>query len=70
MNLFRVLLLLGAVWLIWKLYKSFKPQIRHEDAPPAPPTPGYEPMARCVACGVHAPAGTLSSSGRCGRCSE
>lgn len=68
MNLFRVLLLLGAAWLAWRLYRSLaKPQLRNRKTPPAA---GYEPMARCTRCGVHAPAGTLSSSGLCGRCSE
>jgi hypothetical protein len=68
MNVIRILLLIGAVWLAWRLFKQLtRPQIPPPQAPPSPP--GYEPMARCSECGVHAPEATLSPSGRCGRCS-
>ena len=69
MNLFRILLVLGAAWLIWRFYKSLKSGPGNP-SPPSQGAPTYEPMARCTKCDVHAPAGSLSSSGRCGRCSE
>ena len=70
MNLFRLLLLLATVWLVWRLYKSARARLGQGQAPtPVAGAPEqFEPMARCATCGTHLPAKVLSPDGRCGRC--
>lgn len=64
MNLFRFLLLLAAAYLAWRLWQRFFV------TPAAPPKDEYLPTARCAKCGAHVAAGSLSSQGYCGRCTE
>lgn len=64
MNLFRVLLLLAATYLVWRLWRRFFA------TPAAPPKDDYLPTARCGKCGAHVAAETLSRDGLCGRCVE
>ncbi|HUP90819.1 MAG TPA: hypothetical protein VM074_01120 [Solimonas sp.] len=62
----RLLLLLLAGWIVWRLYRTVQAQSRAVRPPPA--QPGFEAMAPCVACGTHLPLKALSADGRCGRC--
>lgn len=64
MTLFRLLLLLGAAYLIWRLWQRFFV------SPSAPPEDPYLPTARCAKCGAHVAADTRSARGLCGRCTE
>ena len=68
MNILRLLLLLAAVWLVWRVVRQIRAQLARQD--PAPPTDVYEPMARCAGCGTYLPVKSLNSGGLCGRCSE
>lgn len=65
MNLFRILLLLVAAYLIWRLWQRFfaTPTV-------SPPKDEYLPTARCGKCGAHVAPGSLSTQGLCGRCAE
>lgn len=65
MNLFRLLVLAGLAWLVYRLLQRWRIEITPRQ-PPAPEQ--FEPMARCTRCGIHLPARTLSSGGRCGAC--
>jgi hypothetical protein len=65
MNPFRLLLLAGLVWLVWKVLKSWRVEVSRRG--PAPQD-RFEPMARCLSCGMHLPAQSLSTDGRCGAC--
>ena len=74
MNLFRLLLIAGAIWLVWRLLRGVQVHISRIERP-APPVPGrpdgdYEPMAKCARCGVHLPASALSPAGLCGKCAS
>lgn len=64
MNLFRLLLLLAAAYLAWRLWQRFF-AVRA-----APPQDAYLPTVRCGKCGAHVATGSLSSQGLCGRCAE
>ena len=64
MNIFRLLLLLAAAYLIWRLWRHFS------TTPATPPQTDYLPTTRCSKCGAHVAAETLSSGGLCGRCLE
>lgn len=67
MNILRLLIIMAAAWLVWRIVK----QVRGQLPPRNPPTGDlYEPMARCTKCGIHLPAKALNSAGLCGRCSE
>lgn len=68
MNLFRLLLVGAAIYLVWRM---LNPPRRRDSAHQraANTAPDYERMARCAQCGTHLPLTTLSPSGRCGRCS-
>ncbi|SFF38444.1 hypothetical protein SAMN04488120_103108 [Fontimonas thermophila] len=68
MNLLRLLLLAAAIWLIWRIVRQVRTQLRHK--PPPPAADHYEPMARCNKCGTFLPARSLNTQGLCGRCSE
>lgn len=68
MNIFRVLIVLAAAWLIWRIVRQVRAQLSRRD--PAPPPDAYEPMARCAKCGTYLPLKSLNSAGLCGRCSE
>ncbi|MBL6749207.1 MAG: hypothetical protein ISP90_01730 [Nevskia sp.] len=67
MTLFRLLILAGLAWFVWRVLQSWG-----NDAPPrAVRRPGpedYEKMARCLGCGVHLPRGSLGPDGRCRSC--
>ena len=69
MNIFRLLVLLGLGWLVYRLLQNWRVEItpRH---PPQPPPDRFEPMARCTSCGLHLPAQSLSPAGRCGACEK
>lgn len=67
MNLFRILLICAAIWIIWRILRGVRVHISRID-PPKPDQ--YEAMARCRKCGVHLPASALSKSGLCGKCAE
>jgi hypothetical protein len=68
MNLFRLLLLAAALWVVWRLWRAVQARL----APP--PAPGgdenFEPMARCQRCGAHLPVASLTRSGHCIKCAE
>lgn len=66
MTIFRLLLLGLAIWIIWKLLRTYRVHISREQPPTSPPN--YEAMAQCKQCGVHLPASALSSDGCCGKC--
>jgi hypothetical protein len=71
MNLFRLLLLLALVWIVWRL---LAPRLRAASRRPVQPDiarpENYEPMSQCAKCGTYLPAKALSREGRCGRCGE
>lgn len=69
MNLFRLLLLAAAAWVVWRLWRAVRARL----APPPEPPPGadrFEPMARCRRCGTHLPVASLTRSGHCIKCAE
>ncbi|MES0873015.1 hypothetical protein [Sinimarinibacterium thermocellulolyticum] len=66
MNILRILLLVAAAWLVWRIVRQIRAQLRQQP----PVSNEFEPMARCAACGTHLPARSLDATGRCGRCSE
>jgi uncharacterized protein len=68
MNVFRILLILAAIWIVWRLLRGLRIHISRAQSPPQPPGENFEPMARCAQCGVHLPASALSPDGRCGKC--
>lgn len=65
MNLFRLLVMAGLAWLVYRLLQRWRIEITPRQPPAAP---SFEPMARCTGCGIHLPARSLSRSGRCGAC--
>lgn len=67
MNLFRLLLIAAAAWIVWRLIGGARGAALRSSREPPPAT--YEPMARCARCGTHLPAAALSRAGLCGRCS-
>lgn len=67
MNILRLLLLVAAAWLVWRIVRQVRAQLQQRRPPP---TDAFEPMARCAQCGTFLPANALSASGKCGRCSE
>jgi hypothetical protein len=66
-DMFRLLLLAAALWILWRIFKGFRIHIERLQTPP---TETFEPMGRCAKCGIHTPAETLNKSGVCGRCAE
>lgn len=67
MGIFRLLVLAGLVWLVYRLLKNWRIEI----SPRQPQAPErFEPMARCTGCGLYLPAQSLSSTGRCGACEK
>jgi hypothetical protein len=67
MNIFRLLVLAGIVWLVYKILQSWRIDISRRDSQ----TPDrFEPMTRCAGCGLYLPSQSLSSSGRCGACEK
>lgn len=66
MNILRLLLLVAAAWLIWRIVRQVRGQLQQRQRP----TEVFEPMARCSQCGTYLPARSLNASGKCGRCSE
>ncbi len=67
MNLFRLLVLAGLVWLVFRILKSWRIEVSRRDQPPAE---RFETMARCATCGLYLPRQGLSASGRCGACEK
>ena len=63
--LFRLILLLAAAWVLWRLLRGVRIHVVRGQQPSAPT---FEPMARCTRCGVHQPKASLSAAGLCGRC--
>lgn len=70
MNLFRLLLLIAAAWLVWRLLRGLRVHVSRIEPPKAASPETFEPMARCSRCGVHQPAQSLSSAGLCGKCAS
>ena len=68
MNLFKLLLLAAAVWIVWRLLRGLRVQVTRIETPPAQPE--FEAMARCARCGVHLPDSALSPGGLCGKCTS
>ena len=66
MNLFRLLLLIGLAWAIWKLLQGWRVELVKK----APGTQDFLPMSRCASCGLHLPKEGLSGAGRCGACEK
>ncbi len=66
MSLFRILILAGLVWLVYKVVKSWRLEVTRRD----PPQQRFEPMSRCAACGLFLPSQSLSTTGRCGACEK
>lgn len=67
MNILRLLIIVAAAWLVWRIVKQVRSQLPRQNPPPGDL---YEPMARCAKCGTHLPAKALNSAGLCGRCGE
>lgn len=67
MNLFKLLLLGAALWIVWRILRGLRIQVSRIEAPQQKPDQ-FEPMTRCARCGVHLPAAALSSQGLCGKC--
>lgn len=67
MNLFKLLLLGAALWIVWRILRGLRIQVSRIEPRPQPPE-SFEPMARCARCGVHLPAAALSAQGLCGKC--
>lgn len=65
---FRLILLIAAAWIVWRLLRGLRVHVSRVDSPPQTPKDSFEPMARCARCGVHLPASSLSPAGLCGRC--
>lgn len=65
MNLFKLILLAAAAWIVWRLLRGLRVQVSRIE--PAQP-PEFEKMARCAQCGVHLPGNALSPAGLCGKC--
>lgn len=68
MNLFKLLLIGAALWIVWRLLQGVRVHISRIEPPPKPEE--FEKMARCAACGVHLPASALSPAGLCGKCAS
>lgn len=69
MNVFKLILIAAAVWIVWRLLQGVRVHISRIQPPPPPPAkPEFEPMARCEKCGVHLPASAISAGGLCGKC--
>ena len=68
MNLFKLLLIAAAVWIVWRLLRGLRVHVTRIETPPSPPE--FEKMARCARCGVHLPGPALSSGGLCGKCAS
>ena len=64
MNILRLLLLVAAAWLIWRIVRRGRAQLEQRRKP----ADEFEPMARCAQCGTFLPARSLDAAGKCGRC--
>ena len=70
MNLFRILLLCLAVWIVWRLLRGWRVRVSRDTPPQETQAQDFEKITRCAQCGVHLPVSALSPSGRCGKCSS
>ncbi len=70
MTFLRILLLVAAAWLVWRIFRQVRAQLQQQPPPGDVRDELYEPMAQCAKCGTHMPEKTLNSKGTCGRCSE
>ncbi len=68
MNILRLLLLIAAVWLVWRIVRQVRGQLQQQRKPP--PVEEFEAMARCAKCGTYLPSKSLTAAGLCGHCSE
>ncbi len=50
MTLLRLLILIVAGWLVWRLVRGWLRSKRHR-----PPSPPFTHMVRCIHCGMHLP---------------
>lgn len=64
MNILRLLLLVAAVWLVWRIVRQVRGQLQQRQGP----TDEFEPMARCAQCSTFLPARALDAEGKCARC--
>ena len=55
MGIIRLLLLIAAVWLVWRLFRQAFLQSPADQPGRAPGTSGTTRMIRCERCGVHVP---------------
>lgn len=67
MIMFRLLVLAGILWLIYRILQNWRIEVtRRDDKTPE----RFEPMTRCAGCGLYLPSESLSPTGRCGACEQ
>lgn len=64
----RLLLVIVAGFMVWRLVRYALKALQAPDQPPPPAEPPFEPMARCPRCGAHVPQAQLGAEGECKRC--
>jgi hypothetical protein len=62
----RLLLILLAGFIVWKLVRVVMAKLQGPDAAKTPPE--FEKMITCRRCGVHLPPALADEDGRCQRC--
>lgn len=67
-KLIQLVLIGAAIWFGLRVYRQWKLTQNRFDAPRGQES--FERMVRCSSCGVHLPASAVSSSGKCGKCSN
>jgi len=68
MGIFRLLVLAGLAWLVYRLLQNWRIEISPRQNRQTPER--FEPMSRCTQCGLYLPAQALSSTGHCGACEK
>lgn len=67
--MFRLILILAAVLIVWKLAQVAMRQLQGRQArEQLPENDEFEPMQPCSTCGVHLPRSQADESGRCAQC--
>ncbi|MGB0954412.1 MAG: hypothetical protein ACPGZP_00260 [Panacagrimonas sp.] len=67
MLLFRLLLLIAALLLVWRVWVLIR---KHRLSGGDAQTRSFQPTARCRICGVYLPIEALSQDQRCGACNQ
>lgn len=67
--IFRLLVMAGLIWLVYRVLKSWRVEISRREMPHER-AERFEPMARCAGCGLYLPSQSLSTTGRCGACEK